>query len=138
MEQPTKTVSVVALPQVRVLGRTTGTDVVNLFWTGSGIEFIYTGSEIQVEVNADYDAYEPWLAVELNGVQISRVPLNKGKNEVCLFRGMTVGKPKHVRILKEVQAMHQDPGHLLQIVGLQYADGEFQQLPEPKYRLEFV
>ena len=51
---------------------------------------------------------------------------------------MTVGKPKHVRILKEVQAMHQDPGHLLQIVGLQYADGEFQQLPEPKYRLEFV
>lgn len=51
---------------------------------------------------------------------------------------MTVGKPKHVRILKEVQAMHQDPGHLLQIVGLQYADGEFLQLPEPKYRLEFV
>lgn len=138
MEQPTKTVSVAALPQVRVLGRTTGTDVVNLFWTGSGIEFIYTGSELQVEVNADYDAYEPWLAVELNGVQISRVPLNKGKNEVCLFRGMTVGKPKHVRILKEVQAMHQDPGHLLQIVGLQYADGEFLQLPEPKYRLEFV
>ena len=127
-----------ALPQVRVLGRTTGTDVVNLFWTGSGIEFIYTGSELQVEVNADYDAYEPWLAVELNGVQISRVPLNKGKNEVCLFRGMTVGKPKHVRILKEVQAMHQDPGHLLQIAGLQYADGEFLQLPEPKYRLEFV
>ena len=40
-------VSVAALPQVRVLGRTTGTDVVNLFWTGSGIEFIYTGSEIQ-------------------------------------------------------------------------------------------
>ena len=138
MEQPTKIVSVAALPQVRVLGRTTGTDVVNLFWTGSGIEFIYTGSEIQVAVNADYDAYEPWLAVELNGVQIGRVPLNKGKNEVCLFRGMTVGKPKHVRILKEVQAMHQDPGHLLQIVGLQYADGEFQQLPEPKYRLEFV
>ena len=138
MEQPTKTVSVAALPQVRVLGRTTGTDVVNLFWTGSGIEFIYTGSELQMEVNADYDAYEPWLAVELNGVQISRVPLNKGKNEVCLFRGMTVGKPKHVRILKEVQAMHQDPGHLLQIVGLQYADGEFLQLPEPKYRLEFV
>ena len=136
MEQPTKIVSVAALPQVRVLGRTTGTDVVNLFWTGSGIEFIYTGSEIQVEVNADYDAYEPWLAVELNGVQIGRVPLNKGKNEVCLFRGMTVGKPKHVRILKEVQAMHQDPGHLLQIVGLQYADGEFLQLPEPKYRLE--
>ena len=137
MEQK-KTVSIAALAQIRVLGRTTGKDVINLFWTGSGIEMIYTGSELWLEVNADYDAYEPWLAVELNGAQISRFPLNKGKNEVCLFRGMTVGKQKHVRILKEVQAMHQDPGHMVQILGLRYADGEFLPLPEPKYRLEFV
>lgn len=137
MEQK-KTVSVAALPQVRVLGRTTGTDVINLFWTGSGIEMLYTGSELWVEVNADYDAYEPWLSVELNGVQISRFPVNKGKSEICLFRGMTAGKPKHIRILKEVQAMSGDPVHMLQILGLQYADGEFLPLPEPKYRLEFV
>lgn len=138
MEQQKKTVSVAALSQVRVLGRTTGTDVVNLFWTGSGIEFIYTGSELWMEVNADYDTMEPWLSVELNGVQISRFPVNKGKSKVSLFRGMTVGKPKHVRILKEVQAMSGDPVHMLQILGLQYADGEFLPLPEPKYRLEFV
>ena len=138
MEQQKKTVSVAALPQVRVLGRTTGKDTVNLFWTGSGIEMIYTGSELWLEVNADYDAFEPWLAVELNGAQISRFPLNKGKNEVCLFRGMTAGTPKYVRILKEVQAMHQDPAHMVQILGLQYGDGEFLPLPEPKYRLEFV
>lgn len=138
MEQQKKTVSIAALPQVRILGRTTGKDIVNLFWTGSGIEMIYTGSELWVEVNADYDAMEPWLAVELNGALISRFPLNKGKNEVCLFRGMTVGKAKHVRILKEVQAMNEDPAHMVQILGLQYGDGEFLPLPEPKYRLEFV
>lgn len=138
MEQQKKKVNVAALPQVRVLGRTTGTDVINLFWTGSGIEFIYTGSELWLEVNADYDTMEPWLSVELNGVQISRFPVNKGKIKVSLFRGMTVGKPKHVRILKEVQAMSGDPVHMLQILGLQYADGEFLPLPEPKYRLEFV
>lgn len=138
MEQQKKTVSVAALPQVRVLGRTTGKDAVNLFWTGSGIELLYTGSELWLQVNADYDTMEPWLAVELNGALISRFPVNKGKNEVCLFRGMTVGKPKHVRILKEVQAMHQDPAHMIQILGLQYGDGEFLPLPEPKYRLEFV
>ena len=138
MEQQKKTVSVAALPQVKVLGRTTGKETVNLFWTGSGIEMIYTGSELWVEVNADYDTMEPWLAVELNGAPISRFPLNKGKNEVCLFRGMTVGKPKHVRILKEVQAMNEDPAHMVQILGLQYGDGVFLPLPEPKYRLEFV
>lgn len=138
MEQQKKTVSVAALPQVRILGRTTGKDTVNLFWTGSGIEMIYTGSELRLEVNAGYDTMEPWLAVELNGALISRFPLNKGKNEVCLFRGMTPGKPKHVRILKEVQAMNEDPAHRVQILGLQYGDGEFLPLPEPKYRLEFV
>ena len=138
MEQQKKTVSVAALPQVRVLGRTTGTDVVNLFWTGSGIELEFTGSELWLEVNADYDTMESWLTVELNGVQISRFPVNKGKNEVCLFRNMAVGKAKHVRVLKEVQAMNGDPQHLLQILGLQYTDGEFLPLPEPKCRLEFV
>ena len=34
--------------------------------------------------------------------------------------------------------MSGDPVHMLQILGLQYADGEFLPLPEPKYRLEFV
>ena len=66
MEQQKKIISIADLPQVRVLGRTTGKDVINLFWTGSGIEFLYTGSELWLEVNADYDTMEPWLAVELN------------------------------------------------------------------------
>ena len=83
MEQQKKIISIADLPQVRVLGRTTGKDVINLFWTGSGIEFLYTGSELWLEVNADYDTMEPWLAVELDGAQISRFPVNKGKNEVC-------------------------------------------------------
>ena len=34
--------------------------------------------------------------------------------------------------------MHDDPAHLLQITGLEYAGGEFLPLPEPQYRLEFV
>ena len=36
MEQQKKIISIADLPQVRVLGRTTGKDVINLFWTGSG------------------------------------------------------------------------------------------------------
>ena len=40
MEQQKKIISIADLPQVRVLGRTTGKDVINLFWTGSGIEFL--------------------------------------------------------------------------------------------------
>ena len=53
MEQQKKIISIADLPQVRVLGRTTGKDVINLFWTGSGIEFLYTVSELWLELNAD-------------------------------------------------------------------------------------
>ena len=34
--------------------------------------------------------------------------------------------------------MAEDPKHLLQITGLEYADGEFRALPKPALRLAFV
>lgn len=78
------------------------------------------------------------MSVELNGAWISRFPVSKGESEICCFRGMTPGTQKHIRVLKDVRAMNDDPNHLLQITGLRYDDGEFLPLPKPKYRLEFV
>ena len=126
------------LPQVRALGRHAGEGPLTLFYTAAGIECLFTGSELWLSLNADYSLYEPWISVELNGVWISRFPLNRGRSEVCLFRGMTLGTPKHIRVLKEVQAMHDDPKHLLQVTGLGYTGGAFLPLPPPRCRLEFV
>ena len=137
MEQLT-TATLTQLPQVRALGRHTGRDPLTLFWTASGMELEFTGSELWVDLFADYEAVEPWVSVELNGAWVARFAVNPGKSRICLFRGMTPGKAKHLRLLKDVQAMHDDPAHLLQITGLEYADGEFLPLPEPQYRLEFV
>ena len=75
------------LPQVRVLGRCAGTDPLTLFWTGSGIELLFTGSELWVELNADYDTMEPWVSVELDGAWISRFAVNPGTSRMCIFRG---------------------------------------------------
>ena len=130
--------SLAELPQVRALGRHTSRDPLTLFWTGSGIELDFTGSELWVDFFADYEVMEPWVSVELNGAWIARFAVNPGQSRVCLFRGMMPGKAKHIRLLKDVQAMHDDPAHLLQITGLEYAGGEFLPLPEPNYRLEFV
>lgn len=130
--------SLAELPQVRALGRHTGRDPLTLFWTASGIEMDFTGSELWVDFTADYELMEPWVSVELNGAWVARFAVNPGQSRVCLLRGMTPGRKKHVRLLKDVQAMHDDPAHLLQITGLEYAGGEFLPLPEPKYRLEFV
>ena len=137
MEQLT-TATLTQLPQVRALGRHTSRDPLTLFWTASGIELDFTGSELWVDFFADYEVMEPWVSVELNGAWIARFAVNPGQSRICLFRGMTPGKAKHLRLLKDVQAMYDDPAHLLQITGLEYAGGEFLPLPEPNYRLEFV
>lgn len=131
--------TVASIPHIRVLGRhVPNQEPLTLFYTASGIECSFTGSEMWLRLNADYDQYEPWISVELNGAWISRFPVNKGESEVCCFRGMTEGQVKHVRVLKDVQAMNADPNHLLQITGLRIKGGEFLPLPEPRYRLEFV
>lgn len=109
-----------------------------MFWSAGGIEFLFTGSEIRLEYHADYESMEPWIGVELDGARIIRLPLNRGDGKLVLFRGMTVGVPKHVRILKETQAMNGDPRHLLQLKALAWGDGEFLPLPEAKYRMEFI
>ncbi len=127
-----------ALPQVRALGRHTGRDPLTLYWTASGVELLFDGSELWVDFFCDYAANEPWVSVELDGVWYARFAVNPGESRVCLFRGMTPGGVKHVRLLKDVQAMPEDPRHLLQITALEYDGGAFLPLPAPKYRLEFV
>lgn len=128
-----------ALPNVRVLGRhLPGQEPLTLFYTASGLECRFTGSELWLELAADYELFEPWISVELNGAWISRFPVNRGQSEICLFRGMTPGPAKHVRVLKDVQAMRDDPRHLLQITGLRHEGGAFVPLPAPRLRLEFV
>ena len=62
MEQLT-TAALTQLPQVRALGRHTGRDPLTLFWTASGIELEFTGSELWVDLFADYEVVEPWVSV---------------------------------------------------------------------------
>ena len=102
--------TVFQLPQVRILGRHVPTDgALTLFYTACGIECLCTGSELWLELNADYAQYEPWLSIELNGAWLSRFPVAPGRSRVCVFRGMTPGTPKRVRVLKDVQAHARRP-----------------------------
>jgi len=66
------------------------------------------------------------------------MPLNRGFQDVCLFRGMTPGVPKRVRVFKETQPIGDDPRHRLWVWGAGWKGGEFLPLPEPACRLEFV
>ena len=128
-----------SLPAVRLLGRQpVSQGPVPCFYTASGIECLFTGSELALCLDAGFTLYEPWVSVELNGAWIARFPVQPGRSRVTLFRGMTPGVPKHVRVLKDVQAMHDDPDHFLLIEALAFEGGDFLPLPEPACRLEFV
>lgn len=124
--------------EIKVLGRTTANrKPLTLFWTGSGIECNVRASELWVEIEADYDSYEPWMSVVINGVYVSRRMLNKGREWICLFRGMNQEIVKNVKVLKEVQAMSGDEKHCMQIHAIRI-DGSFLPVGEKPYKIEFI
>jgi len=126
------------IQNLKVHGRTTGQRApLTLFWTGSAIELQVTGSELWVEVESDYDIYEPWISILINGAPVSRQMVTAGRYWICVFRGMSEDTVKHVRIVKDVQAMSADSGCSLQFHALK-SDGTFLPLEEKPYKIEFI
>lgn len=107
------------------------------FWTGSGIEINAKAGELWVEVEADFDVYEPWISWSVNGAALGRMPLGKGRQWICLFRGMNPEVVKQVRILKDVQAMSADGRHLL-IFHTIRVEGELVEPPTHARKIEFI
>jgi len=77
------------IKELRILGRTgKSRNPLVLFWTASGFEVNYEGTELWCEFESDYSCYEQWIAVIVNGALISRQMLQKGRQRVCLLRNM--------------------------------------------------
>lgn len=129
------------LPEIgymKVHGRTTKElEPLTLFWTGSALELNVSGSELWIEIEADYSVYEPWVSILINEVPVSRRMVTAGKCWICIFRGMSAGVVKNVRIIRDVQAMTGDPDCCLFIHRVK-SDGEFHPLEDKPYKLEFI
>ncbi len=126
------------LPYLRVLGRTNGClDPLTLFWTASGLEISVRAKELWVRVRADYEQFEPWLDIVVDGALMQRRMLAKGEQEICVFRQMEPDRVRTVRILRDTPAMPQDEWTLLQILSVR-TDGSFCPAPEYAMRLEFI
>ncbi|MBT2286931.1 GDSL family lipase [Paenibacillus polymyxa] len=126
------------IDNLKVHGRTTGErSPLTLFWTGSAVELNVQGAELWVEVESQYDMYESWISVLINGVQVSRQMLMAGRYWVCVYRGMNANVVKNVRIVKDVQAMSADPDCSLQVHAVK-SDGAFLPVQEKPYKIEFI
>lgn len=126
-------------PYIRILGRNVSRmgERVTLFHSASGIELDIAASELWIEFISDYSFMEPWISIEINGCRVSRFMFDKGIQRRCIFRGMNAGVKKHVRILREIQAMSDDEDCLLQI-GCILHDGEIYPMQKKEKRIEFV
>ncbi len=123
---------------LKVHGRTTENRApLTLFWTGSALELNVTGSELWVEVEVDYENYEPWMSILINNAPVSRLMLTAGRYWICVFRGMSENTVKNVRIIRDVQAMNGDPRSFMQIHAVR-SDGEFLPVADKPYKIEFI
>ena len=123
---------------IHILGRTAQTgEHAAIFWTGGGMEMDISASELWVEFVSDYSLTELWISIEINGCVVARQMLEKGVRRICIFRNMNPSVTKHVRILRDTQAMGHDPDCLLQISAV-WHDGEICPMEERKWKLEFV
>lgn len=108
-----------------------------LLWTGSGVELMARSSELWFEIEVDFDVYEPWFAIVINGEVSSRMMLPKGRHWFCAFRNLNINTAKHIQLVKEVQAMSADNKHVLIIHSIKY-DGELQAVPTYSKKIEFI
>lgn len=109
-----------------------------LYWAGSCFEFIFTGTQLRLSFDADFTQMEPWITVELNGASLLRAPLDRGTTRFCLFRGMSPGVPKHVRIFQETQPIPDDPRRRLSVQEISGTGGPLLPVPDRPLLLEFI
>lgn len=133
-----KVISLKDVSYIKVHGRTTKSrEPLTLFWTGSGIELNVKSTEIWVEVEADYECFEPWISILVNGAAVSRQMVAKGRNWICLFRGMAPDTIKNVFVIRDVQAMSGDSACRLQIHSIK-TDGELLPVEDKPYKVEII
>lgn len=136
--QNLRTVPMDKLENIHIYGRTGNQKMpLPLFWTASGVEMYVTGTELWMEVETDYDVYEPWVSIEINGAWIGRQMITAGRKDICIFRNMDAATAKKVRIFRDVQAMSDDSALFLQIHGFK-TDGEFKEVPKKSRKIEII
>ena len=133
-----KTYKMNEIKEIHIYGRDAGKrDSLHLFWTASGFEVNVRASEMWIEVEADYQVYEPWISVLMDHAPISRQMVTKGRFWIPVFRNLDADTTRTVRILRDVQAMSADPGSFLKIHAVRL-EGSFEEITKKDLRIEFV
>lgn len=138
-----KTYKISEIENKRILGRNvknTGEKPLCLFWGAAALEINVHATEVWAKISADYNTYEPWLAVQINGFQTQRIMVPKGDAHwVCIARNLNPQKENLISIIKDTQPMPGDTKHSLLIheIGMD-ENGFFLPLHERPLKIEFI
>ena len=127
----------------RILGRTApieeGKPLV-LFWAASALELNIKSSDIYVLLSSDYDTFEPWVSIYINGRTYSRFMVEKGEKQwFCIARNMNINNENIITIYKDTQAMPDDDHHSLFIHQIKISEKvSFCELKPKTLKIEFI
>lgn len=114
-------------------------DKIALFWSGSGFEVKFRGTELWAQFESRYESSEHFVCVFLNGKIIQRVMIPRGKKWICLVRGLSSAEENSVKVLRDSHPVDCDKNHGLFLCELGFgAETEFFDVPKKKFRIEFV
>lgn len=122
---------------IHILGRTASRQEPAFFWTGSGIEFMVDGSGLSIDFITDYEIYEQWIRVVVDGFTMIRTSLPKGRSTLTVYRNMNPDNRRRVRVLKEVQPMAGDRAGLL-FMNAVHTDGKLMPIEKKWLKMEFI
>lgn len=124
-------------PRVVIHGRTVRQIPLPLFWTASGVELETNARMLAFVLDASFTTREPWVRVEVDGATVLRQPLGRGQNTLTVWRDMTSGSWRRVRLYKETQPMQRDPSSLLTLATI-ICEGELRAIPPRPYKIEVI
>ncbi len=133
-----KTYSLTEISHYKIHGRTDNSQYpLPLFWNGSAVEVNVTGTELWIDLEVDFDTFEPWVGTDIDGAFMSRQMLMPGVYSLCLFRNMTAEPVKNVRFYRELQAMSEDDNCHVLVRGFR-TDGTFSPVEDKPFKIEFI
>ena len=123
---------------VRLLGRFDPQQpVFPMFWTGSGVEMRIRCTELELELECDYDIQCPWVGVMVDGAPVARFPLARGRRFYTLLAGMDETAAHTVTVVRDTQPVQEDE-RLHVLAHRLRTDGELLPLPERALTIEFI
>ena len=111
--------------------------VLPLYWTGSGVEMHIRCTELDLELECDYDIQCPWLGVMVDGAPVARFALERGRRFYTLLAGMDETVAHTVTVVRDTQPVQEDE-RLFVCVHRLRSDGELLPPPERTMRIEFI